>query len=255
MFGFFRNRRRKKWLAQREPSSWEGILHENVWQYHHLNAEQVRRVHEFVCVLFHEKVWSGGRDLEISDEMRVTIAGQAALLTLGFGKPYYFDRLRSIIVYPKPYHSQPASSDDLLLGQLGQPVTDFGVRFGESWQGGPIVLAWNVVLKEGQSPGEGRNLVVHEFAHHMDGLNGQTDGAPPITDYEFEKLLELARRGESTLLDHYGAENHAEFFAVATECFFTRPHALSHEHADLFAVLKRLFGQDPRQWIPGNSSF
>ncbi len=107
--------------------------------------------------------------------------------------------------------------------------------------------------------------MAHEFAHHMDGLDGQTDGSPPITDYEFEKrwyqvtsreyqqLLRLAKRGESTLLDHYGAENHAEFFAVATECFFTRPHELFQEHVDLSAVLTRLFGQDSREWIPSDS--
>ena len=88
-----------------------------------------------------------------------------------------------------------------------------------------------------------------------------TNGAPPFTDFEFEKkwyrvtsaeyqrLLEFARRRQPTLLNHYGATNHAEFFAVATECFFTQPHALAVEHEKLFAVLVRLFGQDPRDWL------
>jgi Mlc titration factor MtfA (ptsG expression regulator) len=96
----------------------------------------------------------------------------------------------------------------------------------------------------------------------MDGLDGSTDGAPPLTDYKFEKkwyrvtqreyerLLRLASRGEHTLLDPYGATNQAEFFAVACECFFTRPHALADKHDELFAVLVRLFGQDPRDWLP-----
>ena len=264
MFNFFRNRRRKRWLAEPEPSIWSDWLQQNVWQYKHLDEQQARRVHGFVCILSHEKEWASGGHLVVTDEMRVTIAGQAALLTLGFGNPYYFDRLRTIIIYPKPFQGRPESTDDLLLGKQSESIIDFSARTGESWQGGPIILAWNIVLQEGRNPQRSRNLVAHEFAHHMDGLDGQTDGAPPIIDYEFEKrwyrvtgreykqLLRFARSGKPTLLDHYGAENQAEFFAVATECFFTRPHALSQEHADLYAVLTRLFGQDPRDWIPSD---
>jgi Mlc titration factor MtfA (ptsG expression regulator) len=99
----------------------------------------------------------------------------------------------------------------------------------------------------------------------MDGLDGSTDGAPPMTDYAFEKqwyrvtqaeyrrLLHFAHRGERTLLDHYGATNRAEFFAVATESFFAQPHALAEAHSELFAVLARLFGQDPRVWLPATA--
>ncbi len=262
MFSFFRNRRRRKWLAKREPNEWGNWLRQNVWQYEYLAAEQVRRVHQFVCILFHEKSWSGGGELVVTDEMRVTIAGQAAILTLGFGKPYYFDRLLSIIVYPNAYQGRPEPNMELLLGQHNDSLFGFDIRLGEAWQGGPIILSWNAVLEDGRSQHRKRSLVVHEFAHHMDGLDGQTDGSPPITDYEFEKrwyritnqefeqLTEMARRGRPSLLDHYGAENHAEFFAVATECFFTCPHALSKEHADLFAILERLFGQNPCKWIP-----
>ena len=262
VFSFFRNRRRKRWLARQEPREWGEWLERNVWQYRHLDDRQAKKIHDFVCILYHEKEWAGGGKLVVTDEMRITIAGQAALLTLGFVKPYFFERLRTIIVYPKPFRARPESTDDLLLGKHSEALVDFSARSGESWQGGPIILAWNIVLKEGQSARCGRSLVAHEFAHHMDGLDGQTDGSPPITDYEFEKrwyrvtsqehrrLLRFARSGSPTLLDHYGAENQAEFFAVATECFITRPHALAREHGELFSVLSRLFGQDPRQWIP-----
>ena len=235
---------------------------ENVWQYQFLNPGQQRRVYEFVCILFHEKNWTGGGDLVVTDEMRVTIAGQAALLTLGFQRPYYFGRLRTIIIYSGHFRGRPASTDDLLLGKHSETLFSFGVRSGESWQGGPIILAWEAVREEGRNARRGRNVVLHEFAHHMDGLDGETTGAPPMVDYEFEKrwyrvtrreferLLEFAQHGKPTLLDHYGAESYAEFFAVATECFFTRPHHLSGEHPELFAALCRLFGQDPRGWLP-----
>ena len=261
-FHFLRNWRRRRWLAEPEPSAWDEWLQANVWQYGYLDGTQQAKVRRVVCILFHEKLWDSGAELTVTDEMRVTIAGQAALATLGFEKPYYFERLKTIIVYPATFRGRPAEGTDLLLGELGQPKTDFGARTGESWQGGPIILSWKSVLNEGRHARLGRNVVLHEFAHHMDGLDGRTDGVPPITDYQFEKkwyrvtqaehqrLLSFAQRGEATLLDHYGATNRAEFFAVATECFFTRPHALEAEHRELFAVLTRLFGQDPRDWLP-----
>ena len=260
-FNFFRNRRRKRWLAAPRPSEWEDWLRANVWQYRHLAAKQQAKIQRVVCIMFHEKEWAGGGGLEVTDEMRVTIGGQAALATLGFEKPYYFERLKTIIVYASTFRNRPQSSGDLLLGELGQPVAGVETRTGESWQGGPIVLSWDAVLRQGRHSRSGQNVVLHEFAHHMDGLDGRTDGAPPLTDYEFEKkwyrvtaaeyqrLIGFARGGEETLLDHYGATNQAEFFAVATECFFTQPHEMAVEYAELFAVLKRLFGQDPREWL------
>ncbi|TWU27428.1 M90 family metallopeptidase [Bythopirellula polymerisocia] len=261
-FGWFKNRRRRRWLAERWQNTWESHLRENVWQYAHLDGTRQQRVRNFVHILFHEKDWVGGNRLAVTDEMRVTIAGQAALLTLGFEKPYYFDRLQTIIVYSGVYHSQPAETSDLILGHLESSLSLPDVRSGESWQGGPIVLAWQATKNEGRRPKCGRSVVIHEFAHHMDSLDGVTDGAPPMTDFQFEKkwyqvtsaeynrLVQSSQRGERTLLDRYGATNHAEFFAVAAECFFTRPHQLASEHNELYAVLERLFGQDPREWLP-----
>ena len=261
MFDWFRNRRRRKWLAHPFPEEWTGWLESKVWQYVQLNERQQRKVREFVTALFHEKDWVGGNRLVVTDEMRVTIAGQAALMTLGFERPWYFDRLQTIIIYRGQYAATPESTADLILGGINLPDEQFDTRLGESWQGGPIVLAWNTVLREGRTPHSRRSVVIHEFAHHMDGLDGTTDGAPPITDYRFEKtwyqvtgfefdrLTERASRGERTLLDKYGATNHAEFFAVTCECFFTQPHNMKREHADLYAVMMRLFGQDPSQWL------
>jgi Mlc titration factor MtfA (ptsG expression regulator) len=262
-----KKRRRKRWLAAELPSTWDGWLRHNVWQYPFLDKPQQQRVREFVCIVLHEKEWVGGGQFEVTDEMRVTVAGQAALLTLGFGEPYYFDRLKSIILYANPYTPRPASRDNLLIGQTdGRPVYA-ETRLGESWQGGPIVLAWNVVLRDGRHSRRRRSVVLHEFAHQMDSLDGATDGAPPMTSYSFEKrwyqitdveyerLLEFAIGKKPTLLDPYGATSRAEFFAVVTECFFTAPHELARRHKKLFAVVEQLFGQDPRQWLPYDTDF
>ena len=261
-FSFFRNRRRRRWLAQPVPEAWLAWLHGNVWQYRYLSPELQSKVQRFVCILYHEKQWDGGGGLEVTDEMRVTVAGQAALATLGFLKPYYFERLQTIILYAGAYSGQAASSDDLLLGELGSAGHDADARSGESWQGGPIILSWDAVIREGRDPQQCHNVVLHEFAHHMDGLDGVTDGVPPLTDSqleekwyrvteaEYERLCELTRRGQPTLLNQYGATDQAEFFAVSTECFFTHPHAMAARHEQLYGILTRLFGQDPREWLP-----
>jgi Mlc titration factor MtfA (ptsG expression regulator) len=263
-FDWLRNRRRWKWLALPIPAEWDAWLRLNVWQYGHLDENQQRRVREFVVVLFHEKDWAGGNLLIVTDEMRVTIAGQAALMTLGFEKKWYFDRLKTIIVYKATYTAKPQATSDLFLGGLNMPEEEFDTRLGESWQGGPIVLAWQAVIHEGRNEKSRRSVVIHEFAHHMDGLDGRVDGAPPFTDSKFEKqwnevtkieyerLVRLAHEGERTLLDKYGATNRKEFFAVATECFFTQAHKLKSEHGELHSVLVRLFGQDPCNWLPEN---
>ena len=262
IFSWLRNRRRQQWLAQGQPSRWEPWLRQGVWQYQYLDDRQRQRVREFVCVMLHEKEWAGGSQFDVTEQMQVTIAGQAALLTLGFGKPYYFDRLKTIILYAGSYQQQPASTEDLLIGQMTETLPRTERLLGESWQGGPIVLAWNVVERDGRNSRRRRSVVLHEFAHHMDGLNGTTDGSPPMTSYEFERrwyritdmeyqrLLKFARMKQPTLLDHYGATSHAEFFAVATECYFTAPHEFARQHQQLFAVLEQLFGQDPRSWLP-----
>ncbi|MEM9352689.1 MAG: zinc-dependent peptidase [Planctomycetota bacterium] len=259
-FNFFRNRRRRRWLAEPFPTEWAGWLEDGVWHYRYLTDALRDRLHDVVTVLVHEKEWTGGRDYEVTPRMRVVIAGQAALLTAGFSEPYYFDRLNTVIVNPGPY--QPRSSK--LAERLGGDDDPFDGddREGESWQGGPVKLSWSVVEAEGHDPDFTSNLVMHEFAHHLDGVDGDTTGLPPIndprfeehfrrvTEQEFRRLQRRAHRGQPTLLDDYGASHQAEFFAVSTECFFNSPHDLAIEHPELHGVLCRLYGQDPREWLP-----
>jgi len=121
------------------------------------------------------------------------------------------------------------------------------------------VLAWDRVLRDGQRPQDGHNLVYHEFAHKLDMLDGSADGTPPLANRaelaEWSKACEQAflalrantARGAETVLDAYGATNEAEFFAVATEHFFDRPRTLQKQLPALYAVLARFYRQDPAQ--------
>ena len=131
------------------------------------------------------------------------------------------------------------------------------VLTGEAMAGGPVMLSWVDVSESGDSAGWGYNVVIHEFAHVLDMGDGEADGVPPLTspaereawmaviDPEFEQFSAQVDAGIETLLDPYGATGIDEFFAVATETFFTGPKEMRARHPDLYELLARYFQQDP----------
>jgi Mlc titration factor MtfA (ptsG expression regulator) len=255
VFSWLRERRRRQWLKEPFPEDWRESLRESVRHFRYLNDAQRERLNGFVQVVVAEKDWVGGSGFQLTDAMKVVIAGYAGVMTLGLSEPYYFDRLHTIIVYSGGYVARRSRFD---VAPLFEPDEE---RLGEAWHRGPVVLSWDEIggMKR-RRPGD--NLVFHEFAHHVDGLAGEVDGTPPMTDFkqertwyqvtaqEFDRLVHDARRGEATLLDQYGATNRAEFFAVATECFFERPHAMRQRHAELYQVLAQFYCQDVASWLP-----
>jgi hypothetical protein len=139
-----------------------------------------------------------------------------------------------------------------------EPIHDkHSGRLGEAHYRGPVVLSWAEVLSEGRAPARGHNLVIHEFAHQLDFLDGVVNGTPPLKDEaqsrrwhdvmtaEYQRLIRESANGQATVLDQYGATNEAEFFAVATECFFDQPVGLKHRHLQLYELLREYFQQDP----------
>ena len=215
-----------------------------------LSERDRARLRDDLRVLVAEKNWEGCGGLEMTDEIKVTIAAQAAILLLGIEHDY-FARVQSILVYPTGFRSpegwtRPDGVIDLSVGALGQ-----------AWYDGPVVLAWDSVLEGGRDPRDGLNVVLHEFAHQLDYLDGLADGTPLLRrkgDYarwqevmtrEFERLKAEAGSGTARVLDAYGATDHAEFFAVATEAFFEKPREMCSRHPELYAVLCDYYGQDP----------
>ena len=112
------------------------------------------------------------------------------------------------------------------------------------------------MLRGVRDPHDGHNVVFHEFAHHLDGIDGDVDGTPPLESrqqyrtwdrvlvHEYRWLVREAGAGAATLLDHYGATNEAEFFAVATECFFECGPQLRERHPELYEILRGFYRQD-----------
>ena len=254
-FSWFKDGRRKRALAEPFPAVWREYLADNMRHYAYLDASTQSVVQAVVQVLVAEKHWYGGADLVVTDEMKVTVAAQASLLVLGFDEPYYFDRVQSIVLHPAAFAHPPRLQRYMNRGRSA-------TFLGEAWYHSPIVLAWKNVLEAGRNASNGGNVVLHEFAHYLDGLDGDVNGTPPIlnreqeqnwyrvTEAEYRRLVGQARRREATLLSKYGATNRAEFFAVATECFFERPHAMQRQHEELYGVLCDLFHQAPAQHWP-----
>ena len=248
-FGWIAKRRRRKILSNRMPDSWLSIIEATVFEKKNLSPEHRKKLIDLTKVIVAEKNWEGCEGLNFTEKQKVSIASQASLLILET-ENYYFDGIKTVLLYPRSFKRKWRS---------GMIVDEDQHNSGEAWQGGPIVLSWKDV-QQGLKHHDGNNVVVHEFAHHLDGIDGEMGGNPPfanredqelwkqVSAREFENLVEAAEDEIPTLLDHYGATNRAEFFAVASETFIELPHELSHEHPDLFELLTKLYKFDPRLW-------
>jgi len=248
---WFTERRRKKLRAQPFPDTWRALLARNVPYYRLLPPADRRELEGHIHVFLAEKQFEGLGGLEMTDEIRVTIAAQACLLLL-HRQTNYFPSLRSILVYPHEYVA--ARTVRLPDGTVMEGVD---VRLGESWHRGQVVLSWDDVLHGAADIRDGRNVVLHEFAHQLDGEGGQVDGVPPLPHRSCygpwarvftEEYLRL-QRGRRSVLDDYGATDPAEFFAVATEAFFEKPRQLKTRHPELYEQLACYYEQDPAELL------
>ena len=231
------------------PAEWRAILERNVQLVSRLDAAERKAHEDRVQIFVAEKRFEGCGGLEVTDEMRVTIAGQACILVLHIDEEEdLFPTVESVLVYPSGYRATG-------VVQPGGIVVDESARAGEAWQQGAVVLAWDEVLRAAHDPRH--NLVMHEFAHALDQEDGSSDGAPllpvrgmygpwaRVLGAEYAHLLEEIRSGHAPSIDAYGATNPAEFFAVVTEAFFGRPHQLRRTHPELYEQLKAFYRQDP----------
>lgn len=254
MIHWLRDRNRAEARAQAFPPEWEAYVRANVAHYGMLDDAERSELQAMMQVFLGEKQWEGCGGLDLTDEIRVTIAAQACLLQLGLPHDYYRN-VESILVYPTtvvtPEH-RPG-----VFESIGLPVDNSTPILGQAFSRGPVILVWDAVLRGARHPEQGHNVVYHEFAHKLDMLDGAADGTPPLVGQEqldewvavcsaeFGKLRALAESGYTTFLDAYGATNEAEFFAVATEEFFDRPQALRRHAPDLYRILRDYYLQDP----------
>ncbi len=263
MFGWFRARRRRRWLAEPFPAAWEETLRRHVKQAAQLPVKLAAKWRQRIQVFVQETSWEGCRGFEVVEEVRVVIAAYATLMVLGF-EDEWFIRVRHVLVHPTPYQGQRARigvegvdySHGDWMQQLEDDVED--EHLGESWfESGTVILVWSEVPTAEHIVPPGTNVVLHEFAHVLHELlagwfpTAQTNQGEPWLEAfqrEFDRQVRDSDRGRRTLLDEYAAENPEEFFCVATECFFERPDRMRSQSTTLFELLRQCFRSDPASW-------
>jgi Mlc titration factor MtfA (ptsG expression regulator) len=250
-----RDYRRKRLRAKPFPPEWEQILERRVSIYRRLADPLKQQLRGHIQIFLAEKRFYGCGGLEITDEMRVTIAVQACLLLLN-RKTDYYPKLFSILVYPSVFVVHRETRDE-----AGVHTEKRNVLSGESWAVGKVILAWDEVRYGVQDRTDGENVVLHEFAHQLDQEDGVANGAPPlgsqsaylnwarVLSQAYEELRRNLERGEETVINPRGAENPGEFFAAATEAFFEIPEQMKAIHPELYQELSCYYRVDPGEWF------
>ncbi len=235
------------------PSEWEEIVTRRLPFISKLEGGLQTQLQNKIKLFIAKKSFYGCDGLELSDEIRVTIAAEACLLLLNRPIEVY-PKLRYILVYPAAFkksteqHNNDGTVNEVQSGLLG-----------ESWSNGKVILSWSDVESGVENFDDGQNVVLHEFAHQLDSHSGATNGAPrlrknsysvwaEVFSNEFEVLTKARDKNYKNTMDYYGATNPAEFFAVATETFFEKPEQMNKKHPELFELLKIYYSVDPSDW-------
>lgn len=214
-----------------------------------LDAVQMARLREMTIWFLQRKSITGAQGFEITQEMKIVVAAQACRLILNLDVSY-LEGWIGIILYPGAFRVNHERTDG-----IGLVHEEASVLTGESWLRGPVVLSWDDVERDAFHSRIGRNVVLHEFAHKLDGLNGTTNGLPPLhrgmnrekwAESLGEAYAELCRQmeaGETACIDPYAAVSPAEFFAVSSEYFFTAPDILKNCFPDVHEQLALFYLQ------------
>lgn len=217
-----------------------------------LTVDEQKRLKLLAEEFLAEKEFSTGGGLELSDAMCVAIAAQGCLPILEFGLSAYRGWV-GIVIYPDEFVvPRQLEDEDGVVHEYDD------VLAGEAWAGGPLILSW----RDAQMAGDGYNVVIHEFAHKLDMLNGEADGIPalhaglPVDRWErvfftaWDDFCLRVDSGEETRIDPYASEHPAEFFAVLSENFFEQPALVAGEYPELYALLRDYYRQDTLARLP-----
>lgn len=246
---FYRDWRRQRELRRPFPRAWRRLLNARVPLYRRLPGNLKQDLEQRVQLFLSEKTFYGCDGFEVDDNVRVTIAGHACLLILARSYSDY-DEVRSILVYPSAYHVVEQEHDGLVVD------TSHQVRAGEASSFGQVVLSWDDCEHATHTAGSDQNVILHEFAHQLDYLDGSADGAPPLSGAQashwqqtmseaYEHLRHSLSHRETSWLNPYGATEPAEFFAVLTETFFQQPAHLREEQPRVYETLCDFYRLNP----------
>jgi len=245
--------RQNKLFFKPLPADWIRILENNVSLYSLLPEDLKHELHGRINIFLDEKEFIGCGGLQMSDEIRITISGNASILLLKRDKRC-FPQFTTILVHPDTYVAKEVTYDGLV------EIHDDNIRSGESWHRGPVVLSWTDVIYGSLNSDDGHNVVLHEFAHKLDEENEIMNGLPILrdsSDYadwakvlskEYNSLLIRVKHRTNSVIDAYGAVSPVEFFAVATESFFEKPLQMKQKLPELYEQFEKFYDLDPAAW-------
>lgn len=214
-----------------------------------LSIQEKARLKRLAILFLHYKSVEGVGELHVTTAMRLHIALQACLPILNLGLDWYRGWV-SVLIYPGAFSKERSETDEYGVVHQGRANLS-----GESWQRGPVILSWDDALHRGDF--DGNNVVIHEFAHKLDMLNGRANGFPPLhPGMSAKKWAEVFNRAyadfdlrlqepEPIPIDSYAATSAGEFFAVFSEVFFEKPIMIQQYYPEVYELLVSFYRQDP----------
>jgi Mlc titration factor MtfA (ptsG expression regulator) len=260
MFDALRRYRRKSVL--RSAALPDALWHEACERLPFLSIytqDELGRLRDLVVLFLHAKSIVGAQGHEVTPLQRTIIAIQACVLVLNLDLALY-DGFENIVVYPGEFVPGFEYEDE-----YGVVHRRDDALAGEAMHRGPVVLSWPDVEASADWDESQMNLVIHEFAHKIDMVDGDANGCPPLPDDEtrghwhrtmraaYDDFAARVDAGEATAIDPYAAEHPGEFFAVHSEDFFAEPLLLRDEYRDVYAAFVRFYRQDPATRAPGGA--
>lgn len=247
-----RQETRKRLLSEGLSDRQRSIIAEQVPLTRKLPFEIQKKLEGKINLFLDQVEFTGCKGLNVTEEMKLSIAAQACLLVVN--RDFWYDHLTTILIYPHAFKSRHQERTGYVVQEKET------IRTGESWVRGPVILSWSHSQMGALNDDDGHNVVFHEFAHKIDELSGRTNGIPQLDSIErlkdwaetfdiaYKKHIHATRAGQRTVLDHYGASGPQEFFAVAVEVFFEQPIALKRYEPEVFGQMSRFFQLDPSTW-------
>ena len=217
----------------------------------YLSAVEKARLRLLMAVLLQQKKFVGVQGLELTSEMKLIIAAQACVPILKLGINYY-SGFSQVSIYPAAFWIERDEQDAAGVVHHVRRLLS-----GESWLRGPVIISWDEIEKDIQRENSGHNVIIHEFVHKIDMQNQSANGMPPIptemSASEWQKIFskaykilnERVQHHHKPYIDAYAASSPAEFFAVASEYFFTAPEKLSLHCRDVYKELALFYRQNP----------
>lgn len=174
------------------------------------------------------------------EDLDKVLIGASAIIPIYAFPSWEYVNLNEVLLYPDAF-----SMD---FEQEGHHRSITGMVGNGALQN-VMLLSKSALRQDFMNTAGTRNTAIHEFAHLIDKTDGSIDGVPeillknryilPWINMIRENMAKMMK--EESDIDYYAVSNPAEFFAVISEYFFSRPDLLQAKHPELYAMLEKMF--------------